>query len=70
LTEIAPTAVVLPGTVLGEGCRILDYAVVGKQPVLSPRSTAAAEELPPLEIHKRAPIVIYGMALEKRLDFT
>jgi acetyltransferase-like isoleucine patch superfamily enzyme len=48
LTEIADTAVVLPGTVVGEGCRILDYAVVGKQPVLSSRSTAAAEELPPL----------------------
>jgi acetyltransferase-like isoleucine patch superfamily enzyme len=48
LTEIADTAVVLPGTVVGEGCRILDYAVVGKQPVLSPRSTTAAEELPPL----------------------
>jgi acetyltransferase-like isoleucine patch superfamily enzyme len=48
LTEIADTAVVLPGTVVGEGCRILDYAVVGKQPVLSPRSTTAAEDLPPL----------------------
>src|SRR5207248_2747418 len=50
VTEIAETAIVYPGTVLGEGCRILDYAVVGKQPVLSPRSTAAAEELPPLEL--------------------
>ena len=29
-----------------------------------------AEELPPLEIGKRAPIAIYGMALESRLDFT
>jgi acetyltransferase-like isoleucine patch superfamily enzyme len=50
LTEIAGTAVVYPGTVVGDGCRILDYAVVGKQPVLSPRSTAAVEELPPLEL--------------------
>jgi UDP-2-acetamido-3-amino-2,3-dideoxy-glucuronate N-acetyltransferase len=50
LTEIAETAIVLPGTVVGESCRILDYAVVGKQPVLSSRSTAAVEELPPLEI--------------------
>ena len=51
MTEIADTAMVYPGTVVGEGCRILDYAVVGKQPVLSPRSTAAAaEELPPLEL--------------------
>jgi acetyltransferase-like isoleucine patch superfamily enzyme len=50
MTEIAETAVVYPGTVLGEGCRILDYAVVGKQPSLSPRSTAAREELPALEL--------------------
>ena len=48
MNEIADTAIVLPGTVVGEGCRIHDYAVVGKQPVLSPRSTTAAEELPPL----------------------
>jgi len=48
--EVAPTAVVYPGTKLGEGCRILDYAVVGKQPALSPRSTAKQEELPPLEL--------------------
>jgi acetyltransferase-like isoleucine patch superfamily enzyme len=50
LSEIAQTAVVYPGTVIGEGCRILDYAVVGKQPTLSPRSTAKREELPPLEL--------------------
>jgi acetyltransferase-like isoleucine patch superfamily enzyme len=50
MTEIAGTAIVYPGTVVGEGCRILDYAVVGKQPALSPRSTAARDELPPLEL--------------------
>ena len=50
MTEIAETAIVFPGTVIGEGCRILDYAVVGKQPTLSPRSTAKREELPPLEL--------------------
>jgi len=50
LTQIADTAVVYPGTVIGEGCRILDYAVVGKQPTLSPRSTAKRDELPPLEL--------------------
>jgi acetyltransferase-like isoleucine patch superfamily enzyme len=50
VSEIAPTAIVYPGTVVGEGCRILDYAVVGKQPALSPRSTAKREELPPLEL--------------------
>ena len=50
MSEIAETAVVYPGTVIGEGCRILDYAVVGKQPTLSPRSTAKREELPPLKL--------------------
>ena len=50
MSEIAETAVVYPGTVIGEGCRILDYAVVGKQPTLSPRSTAKREDLPPLEL--------------------
>ena len=50
MTEIADTAVVFPGTVIGEGCKILDYAVVGKQPTLSPRSTAKREDLPPLEL--------------------
>jgi acetyltransferase-like isoleucine patch superfamily enzyme len=49
-SEVASTAVVYPGTVLGEGCRILDYAVVGKQPTLGPRSTARRDELPPLEL--------------------
>jgi acetyltransferase-like isoleucine patch superfamily enzyme len=50
VSEIAETAVVYPGTVIGEGCKILDYAVVGKQPTLSPRSTAKREKLPPLEL--------------------
>jgi acetyltransferase-like isoleucine patch superfamily enzyme len=44
---IAETATVYPGTVIGEGCQILDGAVVGKQPTLSPRSTADRAELPP-----------------------
>ena len=48
MSEIAETAIVYPGTVVGEDCRILDYAVVGKQPTLSPRSTAKREDLPPL----------------------
>jgi acetyltransferase-like isoleucine patch superfamily enzyme len=48
--EAAETAIVYPGTVIGEGCRILDYAVVGKPPALSSRSTAARGELPPLEL--------------------
>jgi len=48
--EVADTAIVYPGTVVGEGCKILDYAVVGKQPTLSPRSTAKQEELSPVEL--------------------
>jgi acetyltransferase-like isoleucine patch superfamily enzyme len=50
VSQIAETAIVYPGTVIGEGCRILDYAVVGKQPTLSTHSTAKREELPPLEL--------------------
>ena len=45
--EIHPTAIVYPGTVLGEGVKVLEYAVVGKQPSLSPRSTAKREPLAP-----------------------
>jgi acetyltransferase-like isoleucine patch superfamily enzyme len=48
--EVAETAVVFPGTVIGDGCKILDFAVVGKQPTLSPRSTAKREDLAPLEL--------------------
>src|ERR1700739_750813 len=48
--QIHPTAIVYPGTVLGEGVKVLEYAVVGKQPSLSPRSTAKRTELPPAEI--------------------
>jgi len=36
--------------VLGEGVRVLEYAVVGKQPTLSPRSTAKREPLAPAEL--------------------
>jgi acetyltransferase-like isoleucine patch superfamily enzyme len=45
--EIHPTAVVYPGTVLGEGVKVLEHAVVGKQPTLSPRSTTKREPLEP-----------------------
>jgi acetyltransferase-like isoleucine patch superfamily enzyme len=48
--EIHPSAIVHPGTVLGERVQILENAVVGKQPVLSPRSTASREHLYPAEI--------------------
>jgi acetyltransferase-like isoleucine patch superfamily enzyme len=48
--EVHPTAIVYPGTLLGAGVKVLEHAVVGKQPSLSPRSTAKREELPPTKI--------------------
>ena len=50
MAEIHPSAIVYPGTVLGEGVKVLEGAVVGKQPSLSPRSTAKRDPLPPAEI--------------------
>src|SRR5713101_4611466 len=50
MAEVHPTAIVYPGTVLGESVKVLEGAVVGKQPSLSPRSTAKREPLPPAEI--------------------
>ena len=50
MAEIHPSAIVYPGTVLGAGVKVLEGAVVGKQPSLSPRSTAKREALPPTEI--------------------
>jgi acetyltransferase-like isoleucine patch superfamily enzyme len=48
--EVHPTATVYEGTVLGEGVKVLEGAVVGKQPTLSPRSTAKREPLAPAVI--------------------
>jgi acetyltransferase-like isoleucine patch superfamily enzyme len=72
VTEISETAIVYPGTVVGEGCRILDYAVVGKQPTLSPRSTTAREDLPPLELGQGSivstgAVVFAGTSLGERV---
>jgi acetyltransferase-like isoleucine patch superfamily enzyme len=50
VAEIHASAIVYPGTVLGEGVQVLENAVVGKQPSLSPRSTAKREPLPPTVI--------------------
>jgi acetyltransferase-like isoleucine patch superfamily enzyme len=50
MADVHPSAIVYPGSVLGEGVRVLENAVVGKQPSLSPRSTAKRKELPPTEI--------------------
>jgi acetyltransferase-like isoleucine patch superfamily enzyme len=48
--EIHPTATVYPGTILGDGVKVLEGAVVGKQPVLSPRSTTSRAPLLPTVI--------------------
>jgi acetyltransferase-like isoleucine patch superfamily enzyme len=50
VAEIHPTAIVYPGTVLGEGVKVLEHAVIGKQPSLSPRSTASRDPLEPTRI--------------------
>jgi acetyltransferase-like isoleucine patch superfamily enzyme len=49
-TDVHPSATVYPGTVLGEGVRVLENAVIGKQPALGPKSTATREPLPPTVI--------------------
>ena len=41
---------VYPGTVLGKGVKVMENAVVGKEPALSLRSTTKREPLPPAEI--------------------
>jgi UDP-2-acetamido-3-amino-2,3-dideoxy-glucuronate N-acetyltransferase len=48
--EVGDNVVIYPGTVIGDGCRIADNVVLGKQPALSPRSTARREQLPPLQL--------------------
>ena len=50
MAEIHPSAIVYEGTFLGEGVKVLEGAVVGKQPTLSPRSTAKREPLAPATI--------------------
>ena len=47
---VAATAVVYPGTELGEDVAIGDYAVVGKHPTLGRRSTTRREPLAPLSL--------------------
>jgi acetyltransferase-like isoleucine patch superfamily enzyme len=54
---IADTAVVYPGTVLGEGVVVEANAVVGKPPTLGARSTAKRDKLPPLAVGDGARIL-------------
>jgi acetyltransferase-like isoleucine patch superfamily enzyme len=48
--EVHPSAIVYEGTVLGDGVRVLENAVVGKQPSLGASSTAKRDPLPPTTI--------------------
>jgi acetyltransferase-like isoleucine patch superfamily enzyme len=48
--DVHPTAIVHEGTILGDGVRVLEHAVVGKQPTLGARSTARRDPLPPARI--------------------
>ena len=48
--EIHPTATVYAGTVLGTDVKVLENAVVSKQPPLGRKSTARREPLPPTVI--------------------
>ncbi len=50
MAEIHPSAIVYEGTVLGDGVRVLENAVVGKQPSLGASSTAKRDPLPPTTI--------------------
>jgi len=70
--EVDPSAIVYPGTVLGEGVKVLEHAVVGKQPTLSPRSTAKREPLSPTVIGagtivSTGAIVFAGSAIGERV---
>jgi acetyltransferase-like isoleucine patch superfamily enzyme len=69
--EVHPSATVYPGTILGEGVRVLENAVVGKQPSLAASSTAKREPLPPATIGdgtviSTAAIVFAGSAIGAR----
>ena len=50
MAEVHPSAIVYEGTVLGTNVRVLENAVVGKQPSLGSKSTAKREPLPPTTI--------------------
>ena len=49
-SDVSALAVVLNDPVIGDGCTIFDFAVVGKPPTLSSRSTAGHESLPRAEL--------------------
>jgi acetyltransferase-like isoleucine patch superfamily enzyme len=57
VTRIAESAVVYPGTELGDGILVCDNAVVGKQPTLGRRSTARRDKLGPLVVGEGSAIL-------------
>ncbi len=70
--DVHPTAVVHEGTVLGKDVRVLEHAVVGKQPTLSARSTAKREPLGPTvvgagSVISTGAIVFAGTTLGERV---
>jgi acetyltransferase-like isoleucine patch superfamily enzyme len=50
MADVHPSAIVYEGTVLGDGVRVLENAVVGKQPSLGAKSTTKRDPLPPTTI--------------------
>jgi acetyltransferase-like isoleucine patch superfamily enzyme len=48
--DASALAVVINDPIIGDGCMILDFAVVGKPPVLASSSTANDGNLPPVEL--------------------
>jgi acetyltransferase-like isoleucine patch superfamily enzyme len=48
--DVHPSAIVYEGTVLGQSVKVLEHAVVGKEPTLSPRSTTKREPLSPTTV--------------------
>jgi acetyltransferase-like isoleucine patch superfamily enzyme len=54
--EIGGNVVIHAGTVIGEGARLQDAAVVGKPLALGPRSSASREELPAAKIGEGATV--------------
>jgi acetyltransferase-like isoleucine patch superfamily enzyme len=69
VAQIAETAVVYSGVELGDDVVLGDYAIVGKQPVLGPRSTAPRADLPPLVVGDGAQILAGAVVFSgSRLD--
>lgn len=53
--------VVYPGTVIGDGVRVEDFAVLGKPPRLGPASKALRDAPPPLELGAEAAVCAHAV---------